>query len=94
MSVQKELDKLGKNIIKDARKNASKNKKTGTLDRSLDYDTVITGDDTFTLVLQEVHYGKYLNAKTNYMDRAIESNISEGISSIIDVLIDEITEEI
>lgn len=92
--VRRELDRLGRNIIKDAKKNARPNRKTGTLDRSLNYDTVITNDDTFTLVLEEVHYGKYLNNKTEYMNRAIEKNIESGISSIIDVLIDEITEEI
>lgn len=89
MSVKKELDRLGRNIIKDAKKNAAKNKKTGTLERSLNYDTVITNDDTFTLVIEEVHYGKYLNNKTEYMDRAIERNLDKGIESIITVQIDE-----
>lgn len=94
MSVQQELNRLGRNIINDAKKNAAKNKKTGTLERSLNYDTVITNDDTFTLVLEEVHYGKYLNNKTEYMDRAIERNLDKGIESIITVQIDELLNEI
>lgn len=94
MSVKKELDRLGRNIIKDAKKNAAKNKKTGTLERSLNYDTVITNDDTFTLILEEVHYGKYLNNKTEYMDRAIERNLDKGIESIITVQIDELLNNI
>ena len=50
-TVKDELDRLGSNIVKDARKNAEKNKKTGTLDRSLSYDTVITNDNVFSLSL-------------------------------------------
>lgn len=93
-SVRRELDRLGRRIIEDAKKNASKNKKTGRLERSLRYDTVVTNEDTFTLVLEEVHYGKYLNDKTEYMDRAIARNLDRGIDSIVDVQIDELLNDI
>lgn len=94
MSVQRELDKLGRAIINDAKKNASKNKKTGTLERSLSYDTVITNDDNFTLVLEEVYYGKFLNNKTEFMDKAIDRNLDRGIDSIIEIQIDELLKDI
>ena len=93
-SVKQELDRLGRNIIKDAKKNASKNRKTGTLERSLDYDTTYINNDKFSITIEEVHYGKYLNDKTNYMDKAISDNIDEGISSIIEVQIDELLNKI
>ena len=94
MSVQKELDRLGKNIVKDAIKLAKPNKKTGTLEKSLDYDTTIINGDKFSITIEEVHYGKYLNNKTNYMDKAIENNIESGIESIIEVQIDELLKNI
>lgn len=90
MSVQKELDRLGKNIVKDAIKLAKPNKKTGQLERSLNYDTTYINNDKFSITIEEVHYGKYLNAHTQYMDKAIDKNIDEGISSIIEVQIDEL----
>lgn len=94
MSVQKELDRLGKAIVKDVIKFAKPNKKTGQLEKSLDYDTTIINGDKFSITIEEVHYGKYLNEKTNYMDKAIDSNISEGIQSIIEVQIDELLKNI
>ena len=94
MSVQDELNRLGKNIVKDAIKLAKPNKKTGTLERSLDYDTTIINGDKFSITIEEVHYGKYLNNKTNYMDKAIDKNTEEGISSIIEVQIDELLKNI
>lgn len=89
-SIKKELDRLGRNIIDDAKKNASKNKKTGTLERSLNYDTDMINDDNFTLILEEVHYGKYLNNKTEFMNKAISKNLDRGINSIVDVQINKI----
>lgn len=94
MSVQKELDRLGKAIVKDAIKLAKPNKKTGTLEKSLDYDTTYINNDKFSITIEEVHYGKYLNDKTNYMDKAIDKNIESGISSIIEVQIDELLKNI
>lgn len=94
MSVQRELDKLGRRIIEDAKSYARPNKKTGTLERSLSYDTVITNDDNFTLVLEEVYYGKFLNNKTEFMDKAIDRNLDRGIDSIIEIQIDELLKDI
>lgn len=93
-SVQRELDRLGRRIIEDAKTYARPNKKTGRLDSSLRYDTTTTGDDRFTLILEEVYYGKYLNNKTGFMDRAIDKNINDGIDSIIDIMIDDLTGDI
>lgn len=92
--VRRELDRLGRRIIEDAKTYARPNKKTGRLERSLRYNTVVTNEDTFTLVLEEVHYGKYLNNKTEYMDRAIDRNLDRGIDSIVDVQIDELLNNI
>lgn len=94
MSVQDELNKLGRDIIKDAKSYARPNKKTGTLDKSLTYNTSIINDDKFSLLLQEVYYGEFLNNKTGFMDRAIDRNIDKGIDSIVDVQIDEILNDI
>ena len=94
MTVQDELDRLGKDIIDDAKKNASKNKKTGKLEKSLTYNTTITNDDNFTLVLEEVYYGQFLNDKNGFMDKAISKNLGDGINNIVDTMIDEILEEI
>lgn len=94
MSVQRELDRLGRNIIDDAKRLAKPNKKTGRLERSLNYDTVITNDDNFTLVLEEVHYGEFLNNKTEFMDKAIDRNLDRGIDSIIEIQIDELLKDI
>lgn len=94
MSVQRELDRLGRNIIDDAKRLAKPNKKTGTLERSLSYDTVITNDDNFTLVLEEVYYGKFLNNKTEFMDKAIDRNLDRGLDSIIEIQIDELLKDI
>lgn len=93
-SVQDELNKLGRDIINDAKKNAAKNKKTGTLERSLNYNTAITNDDKFALVLEEVYYGKYLNNKTEFMDKAISRNLDRGIDSIVEVQINELLNDI
>ena len=94
MSVQRELDRLGRRIIEDAKSYARPNKKTGRLERSLKYDTVLTNDDNFTLVLEEVYYGKYLNNKTEFMDKAIARNLERGIDSIVDIQINELLNEI
>lgn len=94
MSVQRELDRLGRRIIEDAKRLAKPNKKTGRLERSLNYDTVLTNDDNFTLVLEEVYYGKFLNNKTEFMDKAITRNLERGIDSIVDIQINELLKDI
>lgn len=94
MSVQRELDRLGRRIIEDAKSYARPNRKTGQLERSLNYDTVLTNDDNFTLVLEEVYYGKFLNNKTEFMDKAIDRNLDRGIDSIVEVQIDELLKDI
>lgn len=89
-TVQEELDNLGRKIASDARKNALPNKKTGALDRSFGYDSTFISNDNFQIVIHEKNYGKYLNAKTHYMDKAIASNIDKGIDSIINLITGEI----
>lgn len=89
-TINRELDRLGRNIIEDAKSYARPNKKTGTLERSLSYKTSVTSDDDFTLILEEVYYGKFLNDKTNFMDRAIDKNIDRGIRDIVNVQIKEL----
>lgn len=94
MSVERELDKLGRNIARDAKKYARPNKKTGRLDKSIKYLVNDLGDEKFELTLSQMDYGKYLNAKTNYLDRAIDDNLDKGIDSIVEVQIEELTYEI
>lgn len=86
-TVQDELDKLGKDIIDDAKKNAKPNKKTGKLESSLNYKTSYINDDKFTLELEEVYYGQFLNNKTGFMDNAISKNLNKGIDSIVDTFL-------
>lgn len=94
MSIRKKLDSLGKDIVKEAKKNAKPNKKTGKLDRSIDYDVNIRSLDDLTVTIEEVHYGKYLNDKTNYMDKAISTSLDRHLDDIVDELIDDITKDI
>ena len=90
VTVQEELDNIGKKITADAKRNALKNKKTGALDRSFGYDSSFISNESFQIVIHEKHYGKYLNAKTHYMDKAIAKNIDSGIDSIINLITGEI----
>lgn len=90
MSIQKKVEDLGKDIVKEARKNASKNKKTGKLDRSIDYNVNITNLDEIKLTIEEAYYGKFLNDKTNYMDKAIETSLNRHLDDIVDEITDDI----
>lgn len=90
MSIKNELDRLGKDIVKEARKNASKNKKTGKLDRSIDYKVDDSNLDEIKLTIEEAYYGKFLNDKTNYMDKAIETSLNRHLDNIVDEITDDI----
>lgn len=85
-SVKDELNKLGAKIASDARKNAAPNKKSGQLDKSIKYETSIISNDKFQIIVSEKEYGKYLNNKTGYMDKAIKDNLDKGIDSIMNVI--------
>lgn len=89
-----ELDNLGGKIVRDAKRNALPNKKTGKLDRSFKASSTIDSIDSFSVTISEQHYGVYLNNKTNYMDKAINSNIDNGIDKIVDTLADDIVASI
>jgi hypothetical protein len=96
MSIKNELDKLGNNIAKDAKSNASPNKKTGALDRSFGYETSFISDEKFNVVINEKYYGKFLNSGhgsfkgTKYMDKAIQKNLDKGIEDIVNAITGEI----
>lgn len=90
INIQDELDLLGKNITRDAKKGALKNKRTGQLDKSFNYESSFISNDNFQLVINEKEYGQYLNKKTKYMDKAIKSNLDKGIDSIINIITGEI----
>lgn len=94
MGIERELDRLGRRIEKDAKRYALPNKKTGRLDKSIKYLVSRDGEDSFELTLSQMDYGKYLNAKTHYLDKAIDRNLDNGIDSIVDVVVEEITYEI
>lgn len=100
MSVKDELDELGKNIAKDAKKNALPNKKTGKLDRSIKYDYTFISNEKFQLVINEIYYGKYLNSGhdsfkgTQYMDKAIDKNLNNGVNSITNAIVGDIMNDI
>lgn len=91
--IQDELDKLGKTITSDAKRLALPNKKTGKLDKSFKYNYTFVNNEKFTIVISEMDYGKYLNAKTHYMDKAIDKNV-KNISPIINIMIDEMLNKI
>lgn len=88
--IRKQLDNLGRRIIDDARKYAAPNKNTGKLDRSLNYTVDMSNIATFTINLNEAYYGKYLNNKTEFMDKAIRKNLDRGINNIVDSIVDDI----
>lgn len=88
------LENLGGTIVRDAKRNALPNKKTGKLDRSFKSRTEIEDLGSFSVIINEQHYGVYLNHKTNYMDKAIDSNLEKGIDNIVDVLANELVASI
>lgn len=93
-TVRDEVEELGKKITKDAKQGALKNKKTGALDSSFNYEYSFISDEKFNIVIFEKFYGKYLNKKTGYMDKAIEKNLDKGVESIMNVMADEFLNEI
>lgn len=93
-SVKKELDKLGKDLVKEIRKNALPNKKTGQLDASIEYQYTYINDDKFSIIITQMYYGEYLNNKTHYFDRAINRIVPKNIDDIIDVLTDSVLENL
>lgn len=93
-NIRSELKELGRKIANDAKRNALPNKRTGTLDRSIEYDYSYINGNKFSVIIREVYYGKYLNDKTSYLDRAISKNLDRGIEDIIDVQINELLKDI
>lgn len=83
-----ELENLGGKIVRDARRNALENKRTGKLDNSLRASHNIESIDSFSVTIEEKYYGEYLNRKTGFMDRAINSNLPRGLDKITDVIIE------
>lgn len=94
MSVQRELDKLSKKINADARKNALPNKKTGALDRSFKASAKVIDEDNMIIQIEEKHYGIYLNNKTQFMDEAIEKNLKNNMSPLLQSMADKLLEDL
>lgn len=86
-SVKQQLDILGKDIVTEAKRIVkSEHYDTGQLYRSLKYKTVYINDNKFSLVIEEIYYGQYVNnmkPQPGFMDRAIENNIDSGIDDIV-----------
>lgn len=93
-TVKDEIDELGKKITAEARKNALPNKNTGALDRSFSYEYAFLNDEKFNIVIFEKYYGKYLNDKTHYMDKAVAKYLNRGVEEITNVMADEFMNEI
>ena len=93
-SIREELDELGREITRVAKQGALKNKKTGALDKSFGYETVFISEEKFQIVINEKYYGKFLNNKTHYMDKAIEETVPKGVDNIIDTIVGEIMNKI
>lgn len=85
------LNKIGKDIINKARKNLRKNRDTGKLERSLDYKVKGSGDH-YQIIITQLDYGKYLNDKTKYMDKAIDDSLD--LDKITDEIIDDILKDL
>ena len=98
--IKRELDELGKNIVKDAKKNALPNKDTGKLDRSISYETSFISEDKFNIAINYVYYGDFLNKGTSkmkatrFLDKAVEKNLEKGLDSIIEVMAGEFLNQI
>ena len=93
-NIELELDNIGGKIVRDAKRNALPNKRTGKLDRSFKASTEFNSIDDFSITISEQHYGVYLNAKTQFMDKAIRDNIDNGINKIVDTLANSIVDAI
>lgn len=89
-TVNDELNNLGRQITEDARKFALPNRKSGALNNSFKFNYSYTTKDKFKLNISEQYYGKYLNKKTHYMDRAIQQNLQLGIDKICEVILHEL----
>lgn len=93
--VHTELDKLGKELEKKMKEYALPNKKTGRLDKSIKYDTYSVGKERFKLEIYTMYYGKYLNGRTGFFNRAYKEVIlDKGIRDIITYASREIYEDI
>ena len=89
MDISKELNELGKSIVADAKKLARPNKKTGKLESSIDY--TVEGD---SVSISEESYGKFLNKKTKFMNKAVDKNLDKSIDKIANSIADNIMEEL
>lgn len=83
--INQKLHNQSKQFAKSLKKYALPNKDTGYLDytiKSNGYDN--KGNDTYAIKAEAVFYAKYLNAKTNFIDRAISDVLPSMIYDIKD----------
>lgn len=98
-TVNQELDKLGRQIVADA-KAYPVPVDTGALKNSLKYQFQFMSENSFRLVISEMYYGKYVNDGTYkmparpYMTTAINKNVGPSIQSIVEVAIGELTDKL
>lgn len=98
MSVNEELNKLGRDIVTDAK--ATVPVDTGALKNSIKYEYNFISLDKFNLVIEEKYYGVFVDKGTNrqraqpYMTNAIKKNLPKGTESIINTITGEILNNI
>lgn len=99
-TVQQELDKLGKKIVKDAIAYPIP-VDTGALKKSLTYEFSFTNNDKFSLIFSQMFYGKYVDQGTSkmkarpYFSDAISKNVDKkGLEPIIRLQVEDIMESV
>lgn len=94
MSLNKELDRFGRRLQVKMKAYALPNKDTGRLDKSILYTTSSVGREKFKLEVFSMYYGKYLNARTHFFDRAFNDTFEPAIRDMINVQSREIFEDV
>ncbi len=96
--IRNDLDELGKKIVADAQ--AKVPVQTGKLKSSIESSTSVSSNDSFTLTISELSYGKFVNNGTKkmkaqpFMTKAIEENLDDGIKDITKTLTEDILSSI
>lgn len=80
MDISKELNKLGNDIVTEAKNNVPKD--SGKLKNSIKYKA-----SNDKLVISQLEYGFYL--KNNYMAQAIENGLDKNLDNIVNAMIED-----
>lgn len=86
------LENLGRNITTAAKNTVTV--KSGDLSDSINYSIQVQSDANFSVIIEELAYGEFINNRTGFMDRAIDSNLDTGVQEIEDAIITNILKDL